>query len=71
MNYHWNWGIFLEQVKSGDETYLDWLLTGLGWTLAVSLAAWLIALTIGIAVVHGSIADLGYCAGAACAPCYP
>ena len=50
MNYHWNWGIFLEQVKSGDETYLDWLLTGLGWTLAVSLAAWLIALTIGIAV---------------------
>jgi His/Glu/Gln/Arg/opine family amino acid ABC transporter permease subunit len=50
MNYHWNWGIFLEQVKSGDETYLDWLLTGLGWTLAVSLAAWLLALTIGIAV---------------------
>jgi glutamate/aspartate transport system permease protein len=25
MNYHWNWGIFLEQVKAGDETYLDWL----------------------------------------------
>lgn len=50
MNYHWNWGIFLEQVKSGDETYLDWLITGLGWTLAVSLTAWLIALTIGIAV---------------------
>ncbi len=50
MNYHWNWGIFLEQVKSGDETYLDWLFTGLGWTLAVSLAAWLIALTIGITV---------------------
>jgi glutamate/aspartate transport system permease protein len=50
MNYHWNWGIFLEQVKSGDETYLDWLITGLGWTLAVSLTAWAIALTIGIAV---------------------
>jgi His/Glu/Gln/Arg/opine family amino acid ABC transporter permease subunit len=50
MNYHWNWGIFLEQVKSGDETYLDWLITGLGWTLAVSLTAWLLALTIGIAV---------------------
>ena len=48
MNYHWNWGIFLEQVKSGDETYLDWLITGLGWTLAVSLTAWLIALGIGI-----------------------
>jgi His/Glu/Gln/Arg/opine family amino acid ABC transporter permease subunit len=50
MNYHWNWGIFLEQVKAGDETYLAWLFTGLGWTLAVSLTAWLIALTIGIAV---------------------
>jgi His/Glu/Gln/Arg/opine family amino acid ABC transporter permease subunit len=50
MNYHWNWGIFLEQVKSGDETYLDWLFTGLGWTLAVSLAAWLLALAIGITV---------------------
>ena len=50
MNYHWNWGIFLEQVKSGDETYLDWLFTGLGWTLAVSLTAWVLALSIGIAV---------------------
>jgi glutamate/aspartate transport system permease protein len=48
MNYHWNWGIFLEQVKGGDETYLDWLLTGFGWTVAVSLSAWVIALTLGI-----------------------
>jgi glutamate/aspartate transport system permease protein len=48
MNYHWNWGIFLEQVKGGDETYLDWLITGFGWTLSVSLAAWVIALTLGI-----------------------
>jgi His/Glu/Gln/Arg/opine family amino acid ABC transporter permease subunit len=47
MNYHWNWGIFLEQVKAGEETYLDWLFTGLGWTLAVALAAWIIALTLG------------------------
>ncbi len=50
MNYHWNWGIFLEQVKGGDETYLDWLQTGLGWTLAVSLTAWVIALTLGICI---------------------
>ena len=50
MNYHWNWGIFGEQVKGGDETYLDWLITGLGWTLAVSLTAWVLALSIGIAV---------------------
>ena len=50
MDYHWNWGIFLEQVKAGEETYLHWLATGLGWTLAVSVAAWLLALAIGIAI---------------------
>ena len=50
MSYHWNWGIFLEQVKAGDETYLNWLLTGLGWTLALSLTAWAVALVIGITV---------------------
>lgn len=50
MAYNWNWGIFLEQVKGGDETYLSWLATGLGWTVAVALSAWLIALTLGIAV---------------------
>lgn len=47
MNYHWNWGIFLETVKGGEETYLDWMLSGLGWTVAVSLTAWLLALGIG------------------------
>ena len=29
MNYHWNWNIFFQQVQNGDETYLDWLITGL------------------------------------------
>ena len=48
MNYHWNWGIFLEQVKGGDEIYLNWLLTGFGWTVAVSLSAWVMALSLGI-----------------------
>jgi len=50
MGYRWNWSFFLEQVRSGDETYLDWLITGFGWTLAVSLTAWAIALSLGIAV---------------------
>jgi His/Glu/Gln/Arg/opine family amino acid ABC transporter permease subunit len=50
MNYHWNWGIFLENVKGGDEHYIDWLISGLFWTVSVSLFAWIIALTIGIAV---------------------
>ena len=47
MNYHWNWGIFFEQVQNGDETYLIWLINGFGWTVAVSVSAWLIALTLG------------------------
>lgn len=47
MNYHWDWGVFARQVQAGEETYLDWLLTGLGWTLACSLGAWLIAFALG------------------------
>ena len=47
MNYHWNWGIFLEQIKGGEETYLSWLITGLGWTVAVSIASWVIAFLLG------------------------
>jgi len=47
MNYHWNWGIFLETIKAGDETYLSWLITGLGWTVAVSLCSWIIAFVLG------------------------
>ena len=50
MGYHWNWGIFLEHVKGGEETYLDWLVSGLGWTIAVSLSAWAVAFVVGVAV---------------------
>ncbi|MBI5444241.1 MAG: amino acid ABC transporter permease [Deltaproteobacteria bacterium] len=48
MNYHWNWGIYLELIKNGDETYLYWLMRGLGWTVALSLSAWVIALLVGV-----------------------
>lgn len=47
MDYHWNWGIFFVQVQNGDETYLDWLINGFGWTVAVSVGAWIIALSLG------------------------
>jgi len=50
VNYHWDWHFFTRQVQAGDETYVDWLLTGLGWTLACSLTAWIIALSIGTLV---------------------
>ncbi len=47
MNYHWNWHIFWEPSPDGTGTYLDMLLSGLGWTLATALAAWVIALGLG------------------------
>lgn len=47
MNYHWNWTFFFDTVMSSDETYLDWLITGLGWTVAIAITAWVIALVLG------------------------
>lgn len=50
MNYNWNWGILLQAEPGGSGSYLQYLLVGLGWTLATALAAWIIALAIGLAV---------------------
>jgi glutamate/aspartate transport system permease protein len=47
MQYNWNWGIFFEPAPDGSGTYLWWLVSGLGWTLATALAAWAIALAVG------------------------
>jgi len=47
VSYHWNWGIFWELSPDAQETYLQTLLGGLGWTLATALAAWVIALALG------------------------
>ncbi len=50
MNYNWNWSVFLTPVPSGETTYLGWLFTGLQWTVALSLSAWVIALIVGSVV---------------------
>ena len=50
MNYNWNWGIFLQPASDGSGTWLWYLVTGLGWTLATALAAWAIALAVGAVV---------------------
>jgi glutamate/aspartate transport system permease protein len=47
MNYNWDWGVFLKSTGIGNEIYLDWYLTGLGWTIAIAVAAWIIALLLG------------------------
>lgn len=47
MGYHWDWQIFLSSTPTGGETYLDWMLSGLKMTLALSLTAWVLALLVG------------------------
>jgi len=50
VKYNWNWGIFWQLSPDGHGTYLDTLVAGLGWTLATALAAWVIALILGMIV---------------------
>ncbi len=47
MNYNWDWSIFFKISPDGQDTYLQTLLYGLGWTLATALSAWVIALILG------------------------
>jgi glutamate/aspartate transport system permease protein len=47
MNYNWNWRIFWEPSPDGVGTYMDTLLSGLYWTLATALIAWIMALILG------------------------
>ncbi|ABR89877.1 glutamate/aspartate ABC type transport system permease protein [Janthinobacterium sp. Marseille] len=50
-------GIFLEQVPDGDGTWLESLLSGLGWTLAVALFAWIFAFVVGSIVGVGRTSE--------------
>ncbi len=42
--YNWNWAILFAQP------YFDWILSGIAWTVLVSLAAWVLAFTLGSVV---------------------
>ncbi|MCB5362615.1 amino acid ABC transporter permease [Pusillimonas sp. CC-YST705] len=50
MDYNWNWKIFFEPSPDGSGTYLYTLIRGLYWTLGVSVAAWWLALALGVVV---------------------
>lgn len=50
MSYHWNWAVFFQQVPSGGDTYLGWILSGVEVTVALSLSAWFMALAFGAVV---------------------
>lgn len=47
MNYQWDWGVFFKSTGIGHDIYLNWFITGLGWTVALSLSSWGIALSLG------------------------
>jgi glutamate/aspartate transport system permease protein len=57
----WDWQVFCKEIttgeqiascfgKTGDETYLNWLLSAWGWTLTVALSALVVALVAGLIV---------------------
>jgi glutamate/aspartate transport system permease protein len=41
MNYNWDWSILI------SEPYVGWIVSGLGWTIVVSLLAWVVAFSLG------------------------
>ena len=42
----WDWKVFLND-DGGGRTYLEWMMTAWGWTLAVAVAAWFVAMIVG------------------------
>ncbi len=67
MNYNWNWRIFWEQSPEGATTYMGMLLSGLQWTLATGLLAWIMALLLGALVGTVRTAPVKWAAGVATA----
>ena len=44
---HLEWGFFLRDIGDGKTSYLDWMISAWGWTLAVAACAWVVALLLG------------------------
>jgi glutamate/aspartate transport system permease protein len=42
-----DFGVFFQPAFSGGGIYLDWVLSGIKWTLLVSVLAWIIAFAVG------------------------
>lgn len=42
-----DFSFLFQPAPSGGETYLEWVISGVKWTLLVSLCAWVIAFTVG------------------------
>ena len=46
MSFRWEWEVFLRDTGAG-QTYLEWLMSAWGWTLAVAACAWVVAFVLG------------------------
>jgi glutamate/aspartate transport system permease protein len=47
MKFDLDWGVFFHEIPGGGDRYVDLLVSGVVWTLAVSACAWVIALVLG------------------------
>jgi glutamate/aspartate transport system permease protein len=45
-----NFGVFFQPAFSGGGIYLDWVLSGIKWTMLVSILGWVIAFSVGSVV---------------------
>lgn len=62
MNYNWNWLVFFDEAPGGS-TYLDTLLSGLGWTVGTAVLAWTLALTFGTVIGVGRTTRMTWARG--------
>ena len=42
-----DFGVFFQPAFSGGGIYLDWVISGIKWTLLVSILGWVIAFSVG------------------------
>ena len=47
ITYALNWGVFFDELPGGGERYWQLIVSGVGWTLAVSACSWVVALLLG------------------------
>jgi glutamate/aspartate transport system permease protein len=57
ITYVLNWGVFFQELPGGGERYWQLIVSGVGWTLAVSACSWVIALVLGSVI--GTIRTTG------------
>lgn len=50
LQYHWDLGVLFKPAVTGEGYYWQMMVSGLGWTVLLSLAAWSFALLLGAAL---------------------